>query len=516
MKRKTLTTAVLAGLAGIAGIVSVSNAVHVNPDGTGQVLLYPYYTTRGENDTLISVVNTTDDVKAIKVRFLEGDNSREVLDFNLYMSPFDVWVASITEGDGGPEFRTSDNSCTVPWFFDPATGSGSFVFTNLLYDSISPDSGRDGIDRAREGYLELIEMGTVDPAGLGAFAVHDGSGGIDANGDPLPADCLELTNAWSVVSGVQGAWLVDPQTDMAPPTGGLFGDGIVINVPGARASGYDAVALDSFYVPDPAVDPVSLHQTPSSPEPDLADAVPATSSVVLSTGTTPPLVVTDTWAAGILAVSASLMVEQVMNQYATEAFINGGTEWVITYPTKKQHVWPVPVAIPPFTDTFDEPVQNQGDGEACEAVLVDFWDRNEQQTPPGSIIVPPSPAPPPDLGADIALCYEVNVVTFNNSNDSAGAAGNEANDIYTDILGSRLFVNFDFSSQEFESGWVQLTYNGTGVAGNPVVHELVNTASGNTYLGLPTVGFAVRSASNNSINALFGTGFMHKYTRVIQ
>ena len=36
MKRKTLTTAVMAGLTGMAGMMSVANAVNVNPDGLGQ------------------------------------------------------------------------------------------------------------------------------------------------------------------------------------------------------------------------------------------------------------------------------------------------------------------------------------------------------------------------------------------------------------------------------------------------------------------------------------------------
>jgi len=66
MNKKTLTTAVLAGLTGIAGIVSVSNAVHINPDGTGQVLVYPYYTTRGDNVTLISIVNTKKMARPLK------------------------------------------------------------------------------------------------------------------------------------------------------------------------------------------------------------------------------------------------------------------------------------------------------------------------------------------------------------------------------------------------------------------------------------------------------------------
>ena len=97
MNRKNLTAAVLAGLAGAAGIVGSAQAVNINPDGLGQVLIYPYYTTNGGNNTLLSVVNTSEDAKAVKVRFMEGQNSQEVLDFNLYMSAFDVWAAAIKE-----------------------------------------------------------------------------------------------------------------------------------------------------------------------------------------------------------------------------------------------------------------------------------------------------------------------------------------------------------------------------------------------------------------------------------
>jgi hypothetical protein len=70
MNRKNLTAAVLAGLAGAAGIAGSAQAVNVNPDGLGQVLLYPYYTTNNGNQTIVSVVNTTNQAKAVKVRFL--------------------------------------------------------------------------------------------------------------------------------------------------------------------------------------------------------------------------------------------------------------------------------------------------------------------------------------------------------------------------------------------------------------------------------------------------------------
>ena len=95
MKRNNLTTAVIAGIAGVAGIASLANAVELNPDGLGQVLIYPYYTVNGNNVTLISVVNTTSSAKVVKVRFLEGYNSQEVLDFNLFLSRFDVWTANV-------------------------------------------------------------------------------------------------------------------------------------------------------------------------------------------------------------------------------------------------------------------------------------------------------------------------------------------------------------------------------------------------------------------------------------
>ncbi len=46
-KRKSLHAAVLAGL-GAVGLAGTANAVHVNPDGLGSVLIYPYYTVRAD------------------------------------------------------------------------------------------------------------------------------------------------------------------------------------------------------------------------------------------------------------------------------------------------------------------------------------------------------------------------------------------------------------------------------------------------------------------------------------
>jgi hypothetical protein len=138
MNRNNLTTAVIAGIAGVAGIANMASAVNLNPDGLGQVLLYPYYTVNSGQQTLLSVVNTTAVGKAVKVRFLEGYNSREVLDFNLFLSRFDVWTATVfslsdagISGDGAAIF-TTDKSCTAPAFTQGTLSSSSTLPITLL------------------------------------------------------------------------------------------------------------------------------------------------------------------------------------------------------------------------------------------------------------------------------------------------------------------------------------------------------------------------------------------------
>jgi len=150
-KKKSLCAA-LAGM-GALGVVGAAQAVNLNPDGLGQVLIYPYYTVRNvlpdvpgipapctgtectditaPFNTLLSVVNSTASAKAVKVRFLEGRNSREVLDFNLYLSAKDVWGAALVpNAAGGATMLVTDRSCTLPRI--PAVG---VPFRSLAYAS---------------------------------------------------------------------------------------------------------------------------------------------------------------------------------------------------------------------------------------------------------------------------------------------------------------------------------------------------------------------------------------------
>jgi hypothetical protein len=79
MRRNQLTAAIDDGMGGIWWSDSCSV---IDSTDLGEVMVYPYYTVEPEPPS-----------KVVKVRFLEGYNSREVLDFNLYLSPYDVWTA---------------------------------------------------------------------------------------------------------------------------------------------------------------------------------------------------------------------------------------------------------------------------------------------------------------------------------------------------------------------------------------------------------------------------------------
>ncbi len=252
MKRTNLTTAVIAGIAGIAGISNMANAVYLNADGTGQVLIYPYYTVNKGNATALTVVNTTSQGKAVKVRHIEGYNSREVLDYNLYMSPYDVWVAEIVAVGSGAGVFTTDNSCTVPKL--PTSAATAQPFSTLAFTGASSDGGPTSVSRTLEGYTELIEMGVVTNANDGTLTAITHANGV-------PANCAQLVKAWST----GGYWLSgNVNNDITAASGGLFGSGTIVNVALGTVEGYNADAIDNFWTGTPAFE----HDQPGSLAPE--------------------------------------------------------------------------------------------------------------------------------------------------------------------------------------------------------------------------------------------------------
>jgi len=201
-------------LAAALAAAGSADAVTLARNGIGQALIYPFYTVDNAQDTLISVVNPTAVGKVVEVRFLEGHNGVDVLDLVLFLSPHDVWTASISQisDDGGAMLRTSDTSCTLPPI--PAAGEN---FSSALYDGsagLPNDGGPYDITRLREGSIDMIAGGDIVP------------GSRTDNATIHPADFIGRT-------GVPDCASLDPlrfRDDLVAPTGGVFGSGSVVNV----------------------------------------------------------------------------------------------------------------------------------------------------------------------------------------------------------------------------------------------------------------------------------------------
>lgn len=507
MKRNTLTSAVLAGIGGVAGLAGIANAVNLNPDGLGEVLIYPYYTVNGGNDTLLSVVNTTNSVKAVKVRFVDSKNSREVLDFNLYLSPFDVWTGVVTDPDGDDSgvgaVATADQSCTVPSFFTQNDGSlaNGLPYVNFRTIRFNEFTGVDNSpERTREGHFEMIEMGVVDESvdgditGLEAAAIHDGNG--------IPDDCPALVSAW-VPGGVWNATgSRGADTDVRAPDGGLFGNAAIINVLNGTEVGYAADAIAAFYDPTDPLD--TLHAEPGTENPrlDEADTSGTTGdpltvqSIVFNNGT----IVTSAWDATSVtnegrvdAVSAVYMHDQIYNEYAIDSVLNGATEWVNTFPTKRFYVDSDPTT-PPFTAPFDD--AQISDGAACEQIGISFTNREEGDPgqAPGQVnfspFDPASPLVP-------VLCYEAQVVTFG-QDLSAGPSA---------ILGSPNARNIStgtVTGATFENGWATIDFTA-----DPL--HTYTSSDGDVYDGLPVTGFSVVVVQNGTLTDSSGGSVLSNY-----
>ncbi len=509
MKRNNLTTALIAGIAGVAGIASVSTAVNLNSDGTGQLLIYPYYTVNNGLNTLISVVNTTDKSKAIKVRFLEGKNSRECLDFNLYLSAYDVWTAALIpttatslfspghEGENTVKLITSDTSCVDPSVIS-ATG---YEFLPYGYDPGNNGSAASGYDeqgldlqRCTEGHFEMIDMGDITDI--------DTIDGIDHGTTGIPADCSVVVNNFNPGE----IWNTIPISGIDASSGGIFGSASIVDVAGGTDVAYNADAIDAFTT-------IPLITNTGDLLPSLNSGGELTSNIFYN-GT----VITDTWnVQPIQAVSAVYMHDSIFGEYALEDVIGANTEWVVTFPTKNFYVDSFRNVFgagnnpyQPFTQAIDD----RGIG-ACEVYTFEYYDR-EEQVPDARIAQrPPSPRPPGVDNGDAVFCWETNVVEFNDSDVLSGDSL---------ILGSKNTTHFITANTPAQAATattpaVSPTYFDTGWVAMHFAQSTNDNGTGNVYDGLPVTGFATQRYVNANLTggilANYAGLFAHRYSRSI-
>lgn len=435
----------------------IKAAVHVNKGGIGEVLLLPYYTVKNGLNTLVTISNTTEQSKAVKVSFRETNSGFYRDAINVYLGPNDTWVFSLAENEDQVQLISQDKSC-VPFFNSPY----------LLNDAIASPSPPGNLVFS-EGMIEIYEMGELDPGfGYGkAVTFEDGE----------VVDCEQIETNWHSLEG--GDWQVnDGLSQMLPATGGLMASVSLVNVSSGINYSYDATVLSAFYSEN-----VIIHTQPFSyRSPSLSDA--KNTSLVQHQGES----VITSWPTGFEAVSAVLMKEQLIMGYSNEVNINAQTEIILTLPTRELHLQQ-PDSNAPF---------NQADTifSDCELFGADVLSRNGQSTYYVSGNV--SPLPP-------ILCNDANVVKIWDFYDSER--------IYDPILDSANRSNqsiFKGSEGVYKVSFLQTTTRGKSVDGT----------ESHVYYGLPVIGLSLIKYTNANAQpgllAQYGGAFVPKSKQKIE
>jgi hypothetical protein len=463
-----------------------SHGVRIDPSGLGQALIYPYYSARIKPDGsywnfFLSVVNTSPDARAVKVRFREALHGRIALEFNLYLGPGDEWTGVLIPAsrlvDTDTVLVTADLSCT-----DPPIPAQGILFSTNAFTGTASDGADATPSRKAEGWVEMIEMATLTGASANAADASMGTGGAPACGALIgPGKARQLN----------------------PPEGGLYGGGYFIDVQTGLASSYAAIALadlttDKFYsdpgqpgtdFDSPQVTPLSVVVLPSSSASAFGDS---------SQG----YLLRSEWSRGVDAVSAVLMTATLANEYVLDATTQSNTDWSIAFPTARFYTDGA-TATPPFTRTFSA-------SGACEAAFITVYNRDQDGN---AGINPPGPQ------AGSTLCWASSVVPWSNASLP-----------WTIGTTSRFFGSKDLGITPYSSvkdsvrnGFAMLSMSpqGPGLTSLPS-STAIDLSTGavipgaHKFAGLPAVGFGSWSFDNGLLNCngkvckgTFGVDFAH-------
>ena len=432
--------------------LNTAYAVNLSSTKTGQVLLFPYYTVNADYNSVIKLINTTNQSKALRVRFREAANNREVFTFNLYLGPNDVWTGHLNKGDSSQQFNTVissiDKSCTYP--FIDITGTTFYMdkYTNAFADGYGIN-----INRMYEGYIEVIEMGVLKGGSAQATLINQSQ----PNGN-----CSVLRDAWDINSA-NSYWLNNPNTDLLPPTGGLTGTTTLIDSLNGNEISQEAVALNDF-------SNTILHYNIDNDSPSLADSKPI-STVIDSAGQQHLF----NWATGIEAVSSVLMKSSLANEYKLDDTPTISHDWIVTFPTKQYHTDPVYAVTTPPLKPF---IANSINGISCEQYDINGVYNGEEQLAP-------------NIPRTSTLCFASNNLSlFKNTNNTTLPTGVFSSNFPAAILNNGAIVG-DHIVTSYSLGWVDLIMQ----------QSLVNTQRGLNLSGLPSIGFSTQGFFLNNVNS---------------
>ena len=491
MKKNVLALSIAAMIGGFAGsanalTAATATAFEQNDGGAGHILVVPYFSTQNDNMSVIHVVNTdTVNGKALKVRFRGAANSDDILDFTVFLSPFDVWTGSVQADANGSYFQTSDTSCTYP---DIRTQKTSFVQDRLS----SGWTAEKKVNNTKEGYVEILNMADVKP-GSDLFKTIKHSAGKPTCAESVLANTLSINPETVAAADALG---------YDTPTGGLTGDWYILNVnqtttfsgaatairavsaPGVSGRGQfvafpqdnlsPAVANTDLYTADPLFISTAKDKAGVAQPKLIAIAnydLPDLSTPYLKTNL------------GVPANQASVLTDAVANrgvsnQFAVDTIISAKTDWVLSMPLRRYSVganYAADVKSNAYT-VFNTAVKNaagagyftksnttvDADGNICVNTASNtFYDREEASVTNGAVISP-------GTQKVIRLCGEVNVLAFKD----AGAS----------VLGAT--VARQTADVSYQNGWGKVTYAGElPVVGSSFIKLTNNGSLANNFSG---------------------------------
>jgi len=376
LKLTTLSAAI--GLAAVAS-APLAPATEISTTGTGTALIVPYYTVRDGWITTLNLTNTSDDYVAVKVRFREHKNSRDVLDFTIVMSPLDVWTGYLSDTPDGPMLRSKDKSCTSPLTdLEGFTLEEGWLTSAAAYTIPYEDFGGDGVGRMRQGYVEVLAMGKGEavaptngaPGNVPYYAKHVSG---------VPRDC-------NIVNAAFGA-TADQWEDGTNPLD-YNGTGAL---PGLKVAGSgDPLALDDFSPMEAGDNPLKANVSwlqigtgAGAGTTALAISDWGVNQQILTAQQFPwflePTLATATlWTVTNLDdIEAPLSATNTINEWANntgEGGTGAQTDMVITFPTKAFHVdW--------FNDQIQAAVSQYRNGNAPVLPVACDTDRTAANCP---------------------------------------------------------------------------------------------------------------------------------------
>ena len=498
-----------------------ANAFELSNGGVGHNLIVPYFTAQDGNMTVLHLTNTdVKNGKAVKVRFRGAANSDDILDFQVLLSPGDVWTGAVTAGaDGVAQLTTADGTCTVPTL---TKGVAQSFDTRRLQGSLSAADKAAG---TREGYVEIFNMADIpDAAVYGALKIakSDLFTAIKHVGGVAPCTASVIDTALLETNYTE---LTAAAAGFATPTTGLMGDWYIINVAKTTTFSGGATALTAVsaagvagrgnfvlfpqlsvsvgspdaYTADPALRTEPANVGTTKVVGGTVGTLPAnyTLPVVeaayydLPDLSTPYLTTTPITAAGAATqaelLTKQLSVKSITNQYANDASITAKTDWVFSMPTRRYSVAmdyradaPVRVFTPGIlngTAFFYTGNTAVDAGKICvNSDGQSFFDREETTKSSGAVFSPGSVD-------KTRFCGETSVLSFA--------------DAGTSVLGATV-ARQDTGSSAYVNGW-----------------SVISTANGGA--GLPILGSSFIKLTNPQASAgmsgTYGITWPHRFTK---